>query len=162
MSEFRRKQVVSGDPRQILRPDQLAVGQELAVAYYDVPLSKATRFALGTAMMGVRAALSLPIREQRAAFRKGWETEAVGGLAYSLWRGQVEEVRDADAVALLTHGMIGDWDAAYAEPSEIPPITSDFTPVLKRVVPFHEMGLSPIAPGHDGAGKWLPNVAIAL
>ena len=161
MSEFYRNQIISGDSRQIIHPDQLTIGQDIAVVNYCVPPSKMSRFVLGSAWLYARMLLGRSTSEQRAAFKRGWEYEAQGGIAYPLWRGQLEAVRGVDAVVLFTHGRLGeDWDGHYADPSQIPPVGLDAAHT--GAVAFHKMGLAPIPLGEEGAGKWASDITIAL
>jgi len=160
--ETRRQQFKNIYPGQILRPDQLEPGQDIAALRVFPGASPVVRGFMALARRTIADVLR---REdaagQQAAAREGWNFER-DTTFNTLWRGKVMAIGGIGVGILPTHGKIGDsgFDS-LCPPAELLPV-ADQHDLQKLFAMYEDIGLAPIPAGQPGAGRWHPTITVTI
>jgi hypothetical protein len=166
--DFRRSQLRTKLAGQLYTPDQMQVGQEVAVLRY---LPRAERPLWGRGLFAVTGLVRAQTHDSSEREQLHTVIERLKGrgekqenLFQPVYRGIVERVGEAGAALALTHGHAGlHFNGAdyLGRPQDIPPV-DDASDVLRTFETHQNMGLLPIPAGQPHAGRWLPHVTIEL
>ncbi|HSW65783.1 MAG TPA: hypothetical protein VLI54_01430 [Bacillota bacterium] len=159
----RRRQLKVDYPGQLFTPEQLALGQDIALLEYDGGLPLYMKLARATGAIIIANIVQQSQAEQRRAAVDAFRADDEPKRLIPQFRGTVQSIGEIGIHVMPVYGRHGtNYGHEYdGRPEALPPVAAEDQWPL-HFYEYPELGLAPIPGGQEGAGKWLPHATVLI